>query len=57
MTVPEIRQGLYADLQDNRILIEFDAPTPEALLHRYNLSQTQGGVLQGQQNGDAPVPQ
>ena len=42
VTVPEIRQGLYADLQDNRILIEFDAPTPEALLHRYNLSQTQG---------------
>jgi hypothetical protein len=42
VTVPEIRRGLYADLQDNRILIEFDAPTPEALLHRYNLSQTQG---------------
>ena len=42
VTVPQIRQGLYADLQDNRILIEFDAPTPEALLHRYNLSQTQG---------------
>lgn len=37
-----IRQGLYADLQENRILTEFDAPTPEALLHRYNLSQIQG---------------
>ncbi|NEP17765.1 MAG: DUF790 family protein [Leptolyngbya sp. SIO4C1] len=37
-----IRQGLYADLQENRILTEFDAPTPEALLHRYNLSQVQG---------------
>ncbi len=37
-----IRQGLYADLQENRILTEFNAPTPEALLHRYNLSQVQG---------------
>ena len=37
-----IRQGLYADLKENRILTEFDAPTPEALLHRYNLSQIQG---------------
>jgi uncharacterized protein len=37
-----IRQGLYADLKENRILTQFDAPTPEALLHRYNLSQVQG---------------
>lgn len=38
----QIRQGLYADLQENRILTQFDDPTPEALLHRYNLSQMQG---------------
>ncbi|PSO57883.1 MAG: hypothetical protein BRC47_05620 [Cyanobacteria bacterium QS_7_48_42] len=38
----EIQKGLYADLQENRILTQFDAPTPEALLHRYNLSQVQG---------------
>ncbi len=38
----EIAKGLYADLQENRILTEFDAPLPEALLHRYNLSQVQG---------------
>ncbi|PZO46730.1 MAG: hypothetical protein DCF15_19905 [Phormidesmis priestleyi] len=37
-----IRQGLYADLKENRILTSFDPPTPEALLHRYNLSQVQG---------------
>ncbi|MGC1309992.1 MAG: DUF790 family protein [Phormidesmis sp.] len=37
-----IQQGLYADLQENRILTSFDAPTPEALIHRYNLSQVQG---------------
>ncbi|MEL6604252.1 MAG: DUF790 family protein [Cyanobacteria bacterium J06614_10] len=37
-----IRQGLYADLKENRILTAFDAPTPEALIHRYNLSQVQG---------------
>ncbi|MBL1178333.1 DUF790 family protein [Pantanalinema sp. GBBB05] len=38
----QIQAGLYADLADNQILIEFDAPSPEALLHRYNLSQVQG---------------
>jgi len=37
-----IQAGLYADLPENRILTQFDAPTPEALLHRYNLSQVQG---------------
>lgn len=42
VSVDEVRQGLYADLQENRILTEFDAPEPDALLHRYNLSQTQG---------------
>jgi uncharacterized protein len=38
----QIRSGLYADLPDNQILTEFEPPTPEALLHRYNLSQVQG---------------
>ena len=38
----EIKKGLYADLQENRILTQFDAPKPEDLLHRYNLSQVQG---------------
>ncbi|MEC4893719.1 MAG: DUF790 family protein [Oscillatoria sp. PMC 1051.18] len=38
----EILKGLYADLQENRILTQFDEPTPEALLHRYNLAQVQG---------------
>jgi hypothetical protein len=38
----QIRRGLYADLQENRILTQFDDPAPEALLHRYNLSQVQG---------------
>lgn len=38
----QIRVGLYADLAENRILTQFDAPTPEDLLHRYNLSQVQG---------------
>lgn len=37
-----IRTGLYADLPENRILVQFEAPSPEALLHRYNLSQVQG---------------
>jgi predicted nuclease of restriction endonuclease-like RecB superfamily len=38
----QIRAGLYADLTENRILTQFEAPSPEALLHRYNLSQVQG---------------
>jgi uncharacterized protein len=38
----EISTGLYADLNENKIFTQFDAPTPEALLHRYNLSQVQG---------------
>ena len=42
VAVADIRQGLYADLLENRILTTFDAPDPDALLHRYNLSQTQG---------------
>jgi uncharacterized protein len=37
-----ITQGLYADIPDNRILTEFTAPDPVALIHRYNLSQVQG---------------
>ena len=38
----QIRSGLYADLDENKILVQFDAPTAEALLHRYNVSQVQG---------------
>ena len=42
VSLKEIESGLYADLQENRILTEFDAPVAESLLHRYNLSQVQG---------------
>jgi len=38
----QVSQGLFADLNENKILTAFDAPTTEALLHRYNISQTQG---------------
>ncbi|MGP0128464.1 MAG: DUF790 family protein [cyanobacterium endosymbiont of Rhopalodia musculus] len=38
----EIERGLYADLQENRILTDFGSPTSEELIHRYNLSQVQG---------------
>jgi len=38
----QIPQGLYADLMENRILTQFDTPTTEDLIHRYNLSQVQG---------------
>ena len=42
VSIAEIETGLYADLQENRILTQFDSPLPESLLHRYNLSQVQG---------------
>lgn len=45
----EVRQGLYADLPKNRILTQYDPPTAEALLHRYNLSQVQGIFYQATQ--------
>lgn len=38
----QIRTGLYSDLAENKILTEFAPPEPDALLHRYNLSQVQG---------------
>lgn len=38
----QVRDGLYADLSENRILTNFEPPKPEELLHRYNLSQVQG---------------
>ena len=38
----QVKAGLYADLPENQILTSFEAPTPEALIHRYNLSQVQG---------------
>jgi predicted nuclease of restriction endonuclease-like RecB superfamily len=42
VTPEHIRAGLYADLPEQQLLSSFDAPTPAALLHRYNLSQAQG---------------
>ncbi len=40
--VEQLERGLYADLPENRRLSSFNAPTPEALLHRFNLAQVQG---------------
>ena len=38
----QIRVGLYADLPEQQMLTSVDIPTPEALIHRYNLAQVQG---------------
>jgi hypothetical protein len=38
----QVGAGLYADLSENQILTNFEEPTSESLLHRYNLSQVQG---------------
>jgi predicted nuclease of restriction endonuclease-like RecB superfamily len=42
ITPEHIRAGLYADLPEQQVLTSFEAPTPETLLHRYNLAQAQG---------------
>lgn len=42
VSAAQIQKGLYADRPDNQILTTFEAPMPQALLHRYNLSQVQG---------------
>lgn len=44
----EVEQGLYADLPENQRLTEFEPPTPEVLIHRYNLSQVQGVFYRAQ---------
>jgi uncharacterized protein len=38
----EVERGLYADLQENRILTQIEPTEPEFLIHFYNLSQVQG---------------
>jgi len=38
----EVEDHLYADLTENHVLTDFREPTPEELLHRYNLAQVQG---------------
>ncbi len=45
----EVERGLYADLAENQIMTDFDAPAPEALLHRYNLAQAQGVLYRAKQ--------
>jgi uncharacterized protein len=42
VTTLEVAEGLYADLTDNQLLSSFEVPTPESLLHRFNLAQAQG---------------
>jgi uncharacterized protein len=42
VTLEQVKTGLYADLAENQILVSFEAPAAETLLHRYNLSQVQG---------------
>lgn len=42
ITVEHLQQGLYGDLKENQILTQFEAPTPDTLLNRYNLAQVQG---------------
>ncbi|MEB3160045.1 MAG: DUF790 family protein, partial [Synechocystis sp.] len=45
----QVDLGLYADLPENQRLTEFDPPSPDTLIHRYNLSQVQGIFYRAQQ--------
>ncbi|MCB0076979.1 MAG: DUF790 family protein [Anaerolineales bacterium] len=42
VTGDELREALYADLNKNKKLVDFEPPSAETLIHRYNLSQVQG---------------
>lgn len=43
LTMDEVQAAMYTDLEENQILVEFDANIdPERLLHRYNLALAQG---------------
>lgn len=48
VSAAQVKAGLYADLKENAVLTSFDAPEPEALLHRYNLAQVQGILYRAQ---------
>ena len=48
VNIDEVKAGLYADLKENAIMTEFETPDPEALLHRFNLSQVQGILYRAQ---------
>jgi uncharacterized protein len=48
VNMDEVKSGLYADLKENAIMTEFETPDPEALLHRFNLSQVQGILYRAQ---------
>jgi predicted nuclease of restriction endonuclease-like RecB superfamily len=45
----QVRAWLYADLPEAHVLTSFEAPTPEVLLHRYNLAQAQGVLYRASQ--------
>jgi len=45
----QVRAWLYADLRQEQVLTSFEAPTPEALLQRYNLAQAQGVLYRASQ--------
>ena len=45
----QVRTWLYADLPEAHVLTRFEEPTPDGLLHRYNLAQAQGVLYRASQ--------
>ncbi len=41
LEVAEVEEGMYADLDERQVLVDFDALEPEELVHRYNLALAQ----------------
>lgn len=42
LSAEEVTASLYADLPDQQTLVVFDPPTPEELVHQFDLAQAQG---------------
>jgi uncharacterized protein len=49
ISAEQVRAWLYADRPDEQVLTGFNEPTPETLLHRYNLAQAQGVLYRASQ--------
>ena len=43
--VPTLQRALYADLKDEQTLLAIELPTPDELLHRYNVGLAQAALL------------
>jgi predicted nuclease of restriction endonuclease-like RecB superfamily len=48
-TPREIERGMFADLDENQVVLGLEVPSPTWLLHRYNIALVQGLLLHARQ--------